>query len=115
MVTIEERVSALIRDHVVPLVEAKGHACPVGPTSQMMWESGPFRFALRTVSSPAEVPPDAPPFAAAQAANEASQMLPYGLEIWHTDKVLSLEWDVDKLEVIRFERGPWENTVLALH
>ena len=114
MVTAEQRATALIRDHVVPLVEAKGQARPVGPTSQMMWEAGPFRFALRTASSPIALRADAPAYSKAQAAQEASRMLPYGLGLWHNDKVLSLEWDVDTLAVISFQRGPWEETVLAL-
>jgi hypothetical protein len=41
-------------------------------------------------------------------------MLPYGLDIWHHDRVLSLQWDGDHLEVTGFRRGPWEEAVLAL-
>jgi hypothetical protein len=37
------------------------------------------------------------------------------LDIWHNEKVLSLQWDADKLAVISFNRGPWEEKVLALH
>ena len=114
MATEAEHAAALVRDHVVPLVKAKGQAHPVGPTSQIMWQAGPFRFALRTPSSPAALPVGAPDYAGAKAKVEAGRMLPNGLDIWHNDKVLSLEWDIDKLAVIRFERGPWENTVLAL-
>ncbi len=114
MASDEERATALIRDHVVPLVEAKGQARTVGPTSQMMWETGPFRFALRTALSPTPLLADSPAYSEAQAVNEASRMLPYGLEVWHHDKVLSLEWDVDKLAVISFQRGPWEDEVLAI-
>ena len=42
-------------------------------------------------------------------------MLPYGLDIWHNEKVLCLQWDTNKLVVMSFERGPWEDEVLALH
>jgi len=115
MVTEEQRATALIRDHVVPLVEAKGQAHPVGPTSQLLWETGPFRFALRTASSPTALLAHAPAYSRAQADQQASQMLPYGLDVWHNEKVLSLEWDVDQLAVISFQRGPWEESVLALH
>ena len=115
MATEAEQAAALVRNHVVPLVEAKGQARAVGPTSQLIWEAGPFRFALRTPSSPAALPADAPAYAVAKAEQEASRMLPNGLDVWHNDKVLSLEWDIDKLAVLRFERGPWEHTVLALH
>jgi hypothetical protein len=115
MATEEERAVALIRDHVVPVIEAKGHAQPVGPTKQMMWEAGPFRFALRTAASPNVLPDNAPNYSAALAEKSASEMLPYGLDIWHNEKVFSLQWDADKLAVISFERGPWEEQVLALH
>jgi hypothetical protein len=115
MATEEERAVALIRDHVVPLIETKGHNKPVGPTSQMMWEVGPFRCALRTASSPNQLPTDAPNYSEALAEKNASEMLPCGLDIWHNDKVLSLQWDANKLVVIRFQRGPWEAEVLALH
>lgn len=114
MATEEQRAAALIRDHVVPLVRAKGQARPVGPTSQMMWQAGPFRFALRTASSPDPPTAGAPAYADAQAKGEAGRMLPYGLDIWRSDKVLSVQWDADELTVVSFERGPWEGEVLAL-
>jgi hypothetical protein len=57
---------------------------------------------------------DAPGYSHAQADQEASRMLPYGLDIWRQDKVLSLQWDADKLIVTRFQRGAWEDDVLAL-
>lgn len=114
MATEEKYAAELIRDHVVPLVKAKGEPRPVGPTSQMMWEAGPFRFALRTASSPAPLLANAPAYSDAQAEKEASRMLPYGLDIWHNDKVLSLQWDTDAMTVISFHRGPWEDEVLAL-
>jgi hypothetical protein len=115
MATEEERAVALIRDHVVPLIEAKGEAQAVGPTSQMMWEAGSFRFALRTPSSPNPVREGSPDYSEALAEKNASGMLPYGLDIWHNEKVLSLQWDADKLAVMSFKRGPWEEEVLALH
>ena len=114
MATDEERAVALIRNHLVPLIEAKGEAQAVGPTSQMMWEAGSFRFALRTPSSPNPVREGSPDYSKALAEKNASGMLPYGLDIWHNEKVLSLQWDVDKLAVMSFKRGPWEAEVLAL-
>jgi hypothetical protein len=115
MATEEERAVALIRDYLLPLIDAKGHAQSVGPTSQMMWEEGPFRCILRTASSPNPLPDDAPDYADALAAKIAGEMLPFGLDIWHNEKVLSLQWDADKLAVISFNRGPWEEKLLALH
>lgn len=115
MATEEERAVALIRDHLVPLIEAKGHTQSVGPTSQTMWEAGSIRCILRTASSPNPSPADAPSYSEALAEKSASEMLPYGLDIWHNEKVLSLQWDADKLAVTSFQRGPWEKEVLDLH
>ncbi|MFH5927504.1 hypothetical protein [Roseomonas xinghualingensis] len=114
MASEEACAAAIIRDHVEPLLREKGHVQPVGPTSQLMWEAGPFRFALRTVLSPEPLRPDAPAYAKAQGETEAHRMLPNGLEIWHNEKVLSIEWDAAELKVMKFERGPWEQEVLML-
>ena len=115
MATEDERAVASIRDHLVPLIEAKGHVQSVGPSMQMMWEIGSLRCVLRTPSSPNPPSADAPGFAEALAEKEASEMLPYGLDLWHNEKVLSVQWDADKLAVISFQRGPWEREVLDLH
>jgi hypothetical protein len=115
MISSEDaRAAALIRDHIEPLVRAKGHAKPVGPTSQIMWDAGPFRCALRTVLSPDPLLSDAPSYAEAQGKMEANRMLPNGLEIWRNEKVLSIEWRAAELKVIRFVRGPWEQEALML-
>jgi hypothetical protein len=114
MATEEQRAAALIRDHVVPLMQANGRPQPVGPTLEIMWAVGPFRFALRTPSSPAALASDAPGYYRAQAQAEARRMLPYGLDIWHGEKVLSLQWDADELIVVSFQRGAWEKEALAL-
>jgi hypothetical protein len=114
MATEEQQAAALIRDHVVPLVKARGQAQPVGPTSETMWEAGPFRFMLRTASSPASLIAGAPAYSEAQAEKVASEMLPNGLDIWHNERVLSVEWDAGQLRVINIQRGPWEDAVLAL-
>jgi hypothetical protein len=114
MATDEERAVALIRDHIVPIMHAKGDAQAVGPTSQVMWEAGAFRFALRTPSSPNPVREGAPAFSDAMAEHTASEMLPYGLDVWRDQKVLSLQWDADRIAVISFQRGPWEEQALAL-
>jgi hypothetical protein len=114
MASEEATAAAIIRDHIEPLVRTKGHVQPVGPTSQFMWETGQFRFAIRTVLSPEPLLSDAPAYAKAQGEMEAHRMLPNGMEIWHNEKVLSIEWDATELKVIRFERGPWEQEVLRL-
>ncbi len=45
----------------------------------------------------------------------ATADLPYGLEVWHGAKVLSVLWaDDGRFEVASFVRGPWEDLALAL-
>jgi hypothetical protein len=82
--------------------------------TETMWEAGPFRFMLRTASSPASLIAGAPAYSEAQAEKVASEMLPNGLDIWHNERVLSVEWDAGQLTVINIQRGPWEDAVLAL-
>jgi hypothetical protein len=114
MASEEAYAAAVIRDHIGPLVRTKGHVQPVGPTSQFMWNTGQFRFAVRTVLSPEPLLSNAPAYAKAQGETEAHRMLPNGMDIWHNEKVLSIEWDEAELKVIMFERGPWEQDVLLL-
>ena len=37
------------------------------------------------------------------------------MRVWHGCKVLSLQWDdAGQVEVISFNRGPWEDEALAM-
>ena len=114
MAAEEERAAARIRDHIVPLIRARGSGQPVGPASHVMWAAGPFRFELRSITSPNPLRADAPAFAEALAKHDAGKMLPNGLDVWCNRKVLCIEWDADKLTVNSFHRGPWEEELLAL-
>jgi hypothetical protein len=41
--------------------------------------------------------------------------LPYGFDVWHGTKLLSILWANDgTFEVVGFIRGPWEDEALAL-
>jgi hypothetical protein len=41
--------------------------------------------------------------------------LPYGLDIWHGKKVLSIDWDdAEAVEIRSFAPGKWEDTLLAV-
>ncbi len=41
--------------------------------------------------------------------------LPYGLDIWHGKKVLSVDWDdAEAVEIRSFTPGKWEDTLLAV-
>ena len=42
-------------------------------------------------------------------------MLPYGLDVWRRQRVLSLAWDPDgRIEVVGFRPGVWEAETLSL-
>ncbi len=54
-------------------------------------------------------------YSPAQARQRADPVLPWGLDVWHGRKVLSLQWDdAGRVEVVSFNRGPWEDEALAL-
>ena len=45
----------------------------------------------------------------------AAADFPYGLEVWHGAKVLSVLWaDDGRFELASLVRGPWEDLALAL-
>jgi hypothetical protein len=115
---VERRVST-IRGHIVPLVQShgQGHQCGCvgvsGPLHLTTWNCRPFRFVLRVPFRPPGVPgttatqrPDAIP---------NPVMLPYGLDVWRRQRVLSLAWDPDgRIEVVGFLPGVWEVETLSL-
>ena len=106
-----------IRDHLLPLIRAHGFMQEAGGGSlrMVMWRAGRFRFALRSPFTP--WPGTSPPgsYAAALAKQRADPVLPWGLDVWHDRKVLSLQWDdAGRVEVISFNRGPWEAEALTI-
>ena len=117
-----ERRAAIIRDHVVPLVQVRGQghqygcAGQSGPLHLTTWECGQFRFVLRVPFGPPGVQGkvvDQHPTAAGRKSNPA--LLPYGLDIWRRLRVLSVAWEPDgRFEVVGFRRGTWEADTLAL-
>ena len=108
-----------IRDHLLPLIRAQGVMEELGGSGPRMarmvvWRTGLFAFALRSPFTPW---PDAAPlsYGAALAKQRASPLMPWGLDVWHGRKVLSLQWDdAGRVEVISFNRGPWEDEALSL-
>ena len=108
-----------IRDHLLPLIRAQGVMEELGGSGSRMsrmvvWRTGLFAFALRSPFTPW---PDAAPLSydAALAKQRASPLMPWGLDVWHQRKVLSLQWDdAGRAELINFNRGPWEDEALAL-
>src|SRR5918995_1801362 len=107
-----------IRDHLLPLIRAQGTMEEIGGSGMrtVMWKAGRFAFALRspfTAWGIKALPPRS--YSAAQAKQRANPVLPWGLDVWHGRKVLSLQWDdAGRVEVISFNRGPWEDEALSL-
>ncbi len=105
-----------IRDHLLPLVRTLGAVREIskGGLRLVTWKAGRFAFTLRgPFTSWPDAAPD--PYAAALAEQRASPVLPWGLDVWHGCKVLSLQWDdAGRAEVISFNRGPWEAEALAM-
>jgi hypothetical protein len=107
-----------IRDHLLPLIRAHGFVLEAGGGSLriVMWRAGRFRFALRgppITPWPGTSPPGS--YAAALARQRADPVPPWGLDVWHDRKVLSLRWDdAGRAEVISFNRGRWEAEALTI-
>ena len=107
-----------IRDHLLPLIRVRGAMEGIGGSGvrTTMWEAGRFAFALRSPFTAWGIKASPPgSYSAAQAKRRADPVLPWGLDVWHGRKVLSLQWDdTGRAEVISFNRGPWEDEALAL-
>ena len=107
-----------IRDHLLPLIREHGATLEIsGSTSRMMvWKVGNFTFTQHSPFTPwqAEAPPSAA-YSQALARQRSKPAPAWGLDVWHGDKVLSLRWDdAGRVEVISFNRGPWEAEALAM-
>jgi hypothetical protein len=109
-----------IRDHVLPLVRARGapQRFQVGQdfVSATQWEHAVFTFGLWVPNKmPLRSPID---YAMAVVLRDAVEhALPFGLDIWRgvTGKVLSMDWaDDGRVNLISIRPGPWESEVLAL-
>ena len=118
----ERRVVA-IRDHLVRLVQSRGNGHQYGlggmfgPLHLTTWETGPFRFVLRTPYRPSGMPIEADARRLGPVPQRASNpaLLPYGLDVWRRHRVLSVAWDPNgPVEVVSFRRGAWEAETLAL-
>ncbi len=88
----------------------------IGGLRMVTWKAGRFAFALRSPFTAWGIKASPPgSYSAALAKQRANPVLPWGLDVWHGRKVLSLHWDdAGRVEVISFTRGPWEDEALAL-
>jgi hypothetical protein len=103
-----------IRDHVLPAIRQRGTITAVGGSLRVLTlkENG-WIFAHFTLFSPIGSAPAAATHQEAVLLQAASQALPYGLDIWCRRKVLSIRWDDTRVEIVSFERGPWEAELLT--
>lgn len=112
----EDRALA-IRDHVLTVVRARGRLqIQRGPLRQTVLETGPWIISHWTPFN-ALLPEEAssPGYRHALERQHTRPDLPYGLEIWRGEKVLSVLWsDQGLFEVATFVRGSWEEEALKL-
>jgi len=107
-----------IRDHLVPLIRARGSlevqrdtvrltSLQMGPWTLTHWT--PFNELDRDEAS-------SPGYRHALQRQHAGPRLPYGVEVWHQEvMVLRVVWaDDNTSEVISFVCGPWEDEALRL-
>ena len=106
-----------IRDHLLPLVRKRGTLeTQRGSVRLISLQMHPWvlnHWTPFNELSPGEA--SSPGYRHALERQRTTPDLPYGLDVWHGAKVLSVLWaDDGAFEVLRFVRGPWEDEALAL-
>lgn len=106
-----------IRDHLLPLVRERGTLeHQRGAVRLIALRMDPWTFSHWTPFN--ELSPEeasSPGYRHALERQHTTSNLPYGLDVWHGAKVLSVLWaDDGSFEVVDFVRGPWEEEALAL-
>ena len=106
-----------IRDHLLPLVRERGVLeNQRGPVRLIVLETGDWTVNHWTPFSdllPGEA--SSPGYRHALERQHTRPDLPYGLDVWHGTKVLSILWSDDgSFEVVTFVRGSWEDNALKL-
>lgn len=106
-----------IRDHLLPLVRAQGAIeTQRGPVRATSLQMEPWRFTHWTpFNDLAPEEASSPGYRHALERQHGTPDLPYGLDVWRGDDMLSVLWaDDGTFKVARFVRGPWEDEALAL-
>jgi hypothetical protein len=106
-----------IRDHLLPLIRQRGTLQVQRDVMRLIaLELDPWVFNHWTPFN--DLAPEqaaSPGYRRALEEQRNRPELPYGLEVWHGDKVLSLLWaDHGAFGVDCFIRGDWEDEALAL-
>jgi hypothetical protein len=106
-----------IRDHLLPLVRERGTLeTQRGSVRLISLKMDPWvlnHWTPFNELTPGEA--SSPGYRRAIERQRPAPDLPYGLDVWHGVKVLTVLWADDGVfEVISFVRGPWEDEALAL-
>jgi len=117
LVSSDDDRALAIRDHVLPIVREHG-TIEVQRSSVRLTtlKLGPLLLHHWTPFN--DLSPDdasSPGYRRALERQKIRPDLPYGLDVWRGEKVLSILWeDNGAFEVASFVRGPWEEEALAL-
>jgi hypothetical protein len=106
-----------IRDHLVTVVRERGRLqVQSGALRPIVFQDGPWMVSHWTpfnALSPGEA--SSPGYRHALERQHTRPDLPYGLDVWHGERVLSILWsDQGNFEVVVFVRGAWEAEALKL-
>jgi hypothetical protein len=106
-----------IRDHLLTVVRERGRLqVQKGPLRLSVFETGPWivnHWTPFNALSPEEA--SSPGYRHALERQHSRPDLPYGLDVWHGEKVLGILWsDQGRFEVTIFVRGSWEDEALKL-
>lgn len=112
----DERALA-IRDHLLTVVRARGRLqMQHGPLRLIVFESDPWvvnHWTPFNALSAEEA--SSPGYRNALARQHMLPDLPYGLDVWHEEKVFSILWsDEGAHDLAVFVRGAWEEEALKL-
>jgi hypothetical protein len=112
----EDRARA-IRDHLLLLVRQRGRIEVQRDLVRMVvFEQAPWIIHHWTPFNELQSgEASSPGYRRAVERQHKTSDLPYGLEVWHDTKLLSVLWaDDGRFEVESFIRGLWEDLALAL-
>ena len=117
LVASNENRALAIRDHLLLLVRKGGRIEVQRDLVRLVtFEQAPWVIHHWTPFNDLQPGEAASPgYRRAVERQHATLDLPYGLEVWHGVKVLSVLWAEDgRFEVTNFVRGLWEDLALAL-
>jgi hypothetical protein len=117
IVASSEQQALAIRDHVLPLLRARGTLGVQRDTVRLI-EFGMDGWVFRHWTPFNDLTPgeaSSPGYRHAIERQRTQSDLPYGLGIWRGPEMLRILWSDDgSCNVVSFVRGPWESEALAL-